>query len=220
MVLSVLFGRKYPKTKVGTIEFDTSISEEHIYQARVTSFPVEGSGTGASNVSDHIYNSPTRVNISGIVSDTPINIFAARDRSVSVFNRLVEIHRKKELVTLVSGIKTYPNMALVSLVVPRDIKTGQSLTFNMEFQEVVYSNQIAITTTPINVLNVTQESIQRDQVADNGLYPAAISSDPVDSLKDQSSSSINLGLQSLKNIPAASQPNVIANAAIINGVIL
>lgn len=216
MVLSVLFGKnKYKKTSVSGIEMDTSITETHSYTSVVTTYPVES----GQQVTDHIYKRPTKVSVSGIVTDTPINIFSQRNRSITAFNALVEIHRKREVVTLITGIKQYKNMVMTTLNVPRTIETGQSLTFNMEFQEVIYSNEV----NSINSQNVDQGTvfggvqtiIDRDYVASNSLYPQEISALPTDSLKDMSSSGFNAGAQGLQDIPTSIKPNVLRNLSII-----
>lgn len=216
MVLSVLFGKnKYKKTSVSGLEMDTTMTEVHKYTAVSTTYPVES----GQQVTDHIYNLPTKVTISGIVTDTPVNIFSERNRSIRVFNALVEIHRKREVVTLITGIKQYKNMVMTTLNVPRDIQTGQSLTFNMEFQQVIYSNEVnSLSTQNVDqgvVFGGVQSIIERDNVANNTLYPLSISTEPTDSLKDQSSSGVNAGIQGLQDVPTGVLPNVLFNLSLI-----
>ena len=86
MVLSLIFGRKYAQSKVGTVSFDTMVTEEHRYSSRVTYYPVEN----GTIVSDHIINQPDVVVLSGLVTDTPLTILAPYNRSVAAFNQLIE----------------------------------------------------------------------------------------------------------------------------------
>ena len=78
MVLSLLFGKKYPSPKIGSIDLDVTIREEHRFASRVTNYPVED----GTIVSDHIINEPDIVVLVGLVTDTPLSIFAPFNRSI------------------------------------------------------------------------------------------------------------------------------------------
>src|ERR1700730_16403495 len=117
MVLSLLFGKKYPSPKVGSIDLDVTIREEHRFASRVTNYPIED----GTILSDHIINEPQR-----LVIDTSVRL---------------------------------------------QLDQG-------------------------NVFGGVQNKIPRDIVASNANYPL-IQNDPVNSLKDQASSGINVGVQSL-----------------------
>lgn len=221
MVLSVLFGKKYPKGRVtgtvGSIELDVTLVEEHSYSSRVTNYPVEISNTGKSNIiSDHIINEPERVILQGIVSDTPIGLLTFSNRSVDAFNRLIAIHQNREVVTLVTGIKVYTDMALISLDVPRDIKTGQSLRFNLEFQKIVFDNSVRLTLLEATPFGGVQDKIPREIVAENTNYPI-IQNDPPFSLKDQSASGVDIGVQSLLPVPSAIQAKLDESLVLLVG---
>jgi hypothetical protein len=218
MVLSLIYGKKYAQSsigndQIGTITFDTMVSEEHRFSSRVTYFPIEN----GTIISDHIINQPDIINLSGLVTDTPLSILAPFNRSVAVFNFLLQIHQRREVVNVVTGIKVYENMAITSLDVPRTVKTGQTLTFNIELQRIVYVNNIQAPLTQGNVFGGVQDNTPRDIVAENSNYPI-IQNDPPYSLKDQASSAVNVGVQSLQPIPTSILPNVLSNAATILGV--
>lgn len=213
MALSILYGRKYPKAKVGTVVMDTTITEDHRYSSRVTHYPVEN----GTIVSDHIINEPDVVVLSGIVSDTPLNILSSFNRSVDAFNRLVEIHRRREVITVVTGIKVYPNMAITMLDVPRTIKTGQSLTFNIELQSINFDTTVRLQLNQGNPLDGVKDVTPSSIVADNTNYPI-LQYDPPFSLKDQASSAVDVGVQSLQTIPSPILPNVLLNKNFILGV--
>jgi hypothetical protein len=221
MALSLIFGKKYAQGAINNninnslniVTFDTMMSEEHKYTSRITSYPVE-SGTV---ISDHILNLPDTIVLTGLISDTPLNIFATFNRSVSAFNALVNIHETREVVQVITGLKVYDNMALVNLDVPRTIKTGQTLSFTIEFQKIVFSNVLNV---PINATNVFAGSTtyrSSNTIASNQNIPY-LQNDPVDSLKDQASSTVNIGIQSQQPIPNAVIPNVAATTPQISGV--
>lgn len=221
MVLSLIFGKqKYAQSSINfreggsaIVTFDTMVNEEHRYTSRVTYFPIE-SGT---IVSDHIINQPDVVNLSGLVSDTPLNIFAPFNRSVAVFNTLVQLHERREVVDVVTGIKIYRNMAITSLEVPRSVRTGQTLTFNITLQRIVFDDTIQDFVSQGNVFGGIQDNTPRAIVAENTNYPL-LQNDPPFSLKDQATTATNVGVQSLATIPPSILPNVLVNLGAIAGV--
>jgi hypothetical protein len=213
MVLSLLFGKKSQKGKVGSVELDVTIREEHRYSSRVTNYPVED----GSNLSDHIINDPPIVTLEGIVTDTPLAILTFFNRSVSAFNQLVEIHEKRELVTVVTGLKVYPNMAITVLDVPRDIRTGQSLKFTIELQNVVLDTSVRLEINEENLFGGVQSKIPREIVSSGEDIPL-IQSDPVNSLKDQATSGKDFGIQSLQTPPTDILAKINESLLLIQGV--
>jgi hypothetical protein len=213
--LSLLFGRKYAKGQVisnfGTITFDTILNEDHIYTSTATQYPTEF----GTIVSDHIIKHPDILQLSGMVSDTPLNILAVFNRSVSVFNQLVELHaRRIVLDSVISGIKVYKNMTITRLEVPRNIKTGQTLTFNIEFQRILYDDDVQRQLNAGDIFEGRQDQIPRNLIAENTNIPE-IQNDPAFSLKDQAEYPINAGVQSLANVPPAMMSQVDFSAALI-----
>lgn len=212
MVLSLIFGKKYAQSKVGTVTFDTMVTEEHKYTSRVTYYPVE-SGT---IVSDHILNQPNVVTLSGLVSDTPLNIFAPFNRSIAAFNALIQIHDQRQVIDVVTGIKIYKNMAITSLDVPRSMRTGQTLTFNIELQSILTADNLTQLNDTGNVFSGVTDDTPRDLIADNTNIPL-LQNDPPLSLKDQGSVLINVGVQTLEGVPTPVLPNVFTNLQTILG---
>jgi len=192
MVLSVLYGKKYNKAQVGSIELDVTLRENHRFSSRTTNYPIEEGST----LSDHIINEPTTVNLSALVSDTPLNILSFYNRSIDVFNKLIDLHNKREPVTLVTGLKTYANMVITLLEIPRELRTGQSLTFNIELQQIILDNSIRLISNEQNLFGGVQTKIPRDIVSQGEDIPF-IQNDPTNSLKDQATSGTDYGIQNL-----------------------
>ncbi len=220
MALSLIYGRKYAQSSVNfandgpaIVTFDTMVSEDHKFTSRVTYYPVEN----GTIVSDHIINQPDVVTLSGLVTDTPLNIVAPFNRAISAFNSLLQIHQRRQIVDIVTGIKIYRNMAITSLDVPRTVKTGQTLTFNITLQRIVFDDNVTLRLVDNNDFVGVTDTIPRSIVSENTNIPI-IQNDPPFSLKDQASSSVNLGVQSLSPIPPAILPNVLTNLAQIQGV--
>lgn len=210
MVLSLIYGKKYLSPRIGTIDLDVTITEQHSYTSRVTSYPVEN----GTIVSDHIINDPETLTLQAIVTDTPLNALAIENRSTDVFNRLIDLQKNRELVEVVTGIKVYSSMAITSIEVPRNTATGQSLTFTINMQKVVLDTTVRVQINNDQAFGGPQNPISREQVANDDAY-AVLATDPPNSLKDQASSGISAGLQSLIPIPPASLPRIIEVGALI-----
>lgn len=214
MVLSLIFGRKYARSSVGGVVLDATVSEDHSFSSRVTNFPVEGGRI----ISDHIINDPDRLTITGIVTDTPLSIFPSFNRSIEAFNQLINIHRRRERISVVTGINIYTDMVMTSFQVPRNIQSGQSLSFVIELQKVIIDNNVTLNFNPNDPFNRSQDFIPREIIAETNAYPALIN-DPPTSLKDQASSEINAGIQDLFPVPTTAIANLITATNLLSGVI-
>lgn len=197
MALSLLFGKKYDQANIGGVELDVTLREVHSYNSRVTNYPIEE----GSILSDHIINEPTIVVLEGIVTDTPLAILTFFNRSVDAFNRLVEIHQKRQIISVITGLKKYQRMVITSLDVPRDLRTGQSLSFNIELKEVILDTSIRLEQNQDNIFGGTQSKIPEEIVSSGDNIPF-IQQDPQNTLKDQATSGTDIGIQSLQPVPA------------------
>lgn len=141
---------------IGVIELDATISAVHVRNVTATAHPVER----GAKITDHLRPEPDEVTIEGIVSNTPIGR-VAQTRAVSfagttfasattggsnfgtpgyaeeAFAKLEQIASQGALVTLATELKTYTDMALVSLNVPRDKTTGDALRFTATFRKII-----------------------------------------------------------------------------------
>lgn len=144
--LSVIFktnpGRR---VAIGTVLLDATVSERHSYTSEVTQHPIENGGF----VTDHVYEAPRSVIVTGEITDSPVVFFSAINsirnllsenetvsRSVEAYDQLLEIYKSHDVVTLVTGLKIYTDMVMKSFDVPKDQRTGKRLQFTAEFEEV------------------------------------------------------------------------------------
>jgi hypothetical protein len=198
MTISLLFGKKYTKSKIGSVFLDATLLETHESTSVATSFPIED----GSFISDYIINNPETLQITGLVTDTPLSFFSGFNRSITAFNELLRAQKNKELLNVVTGVKIYENMVLTSINVPRDSQTGSSLTFNISLQKVILDNSTTLNLNQNDPFNRVGTVINRDQVADSKNYPF-IQSDPALSLQDQAQSTIQIGIQNLQPVNSA-----------------
>lgn len=130
---------------IGSIQIDATISEDHNYSNDVTDHPIE---TGAS-ISDTIIQKPFTLSMECIVSASPLSdkvTDSTPQRVDRTYGSLARLAQSKSLVTVVTAVKTYSNMAISSLSVPRSKDDGNSLRFNVTFKQVrIVSAQIDIT---------------------------------------------------------------------------
>ena len=128
---------------------DAALRETHSREAEISDYPVEE----GADVTDNVRARPKSVEIEGIVSDTPIGamatlrggatgsaspdgelLFLPSDEALA---KLEAIFAARAPVTVETSAKTYENMVLVSLEVPRDISTGEALRFTASFREII-----------------------------------------------------------------------------------
>ena len=142
---------------IDSIVLDATVRELHEFASQVTEHPIE---TGSS-VADHIYNEPARVLLQGEISDSPVlqgpEVVGVTERRLEAYDQLRAIHDERRVVTIVTGLAVYPNMAMVVLGVPRDRGTGRRLQFTAEFQQIarVATERVAL---PPEVIAEAQRS--------------------------------------------------------------
>jgi hypothetical protein len=146
MALELLF--RVRPTVIEALELDASLSEEHTSDAEVTEHPVE---VGA-DISDHKRKKPLQVKITGLVTNTPLKFlnFNSGDAAVTAWDLLQELQKGSALITVITTLKTYDNMAIISLSAPRDVKRGHSLEFTATMREIftAKSGTVAAPETP------------------------------------------------------------------------
>ena len=141
-------------TLIGDLALDCTVTETHTATSTVTVHPVES----GANITDHIRPDPVQLSITGIVSDTPIGSRQVQ-RSIEVGGASVQVTQQEppssatgfgraawakldairtaaKPVKVVTRDKTYDSMALVSLSVPKESKTGGALYFTAQFKQV------------------------------------------------------------------------------------
>lgn len=114
-------------------EFDATISEDHSDSIEWTRNPVES----GIDVTDHAIVQPEEVSITGVVSDTPLNAIPYPDRSIELYDMILEVARNKALVTVVTGLRVYSDMGITSVGVKRDNKSS-----NQQVKPVITLRQV------------------------------------------------------------------------------
>lgn len=141
-------------TMIGDLALDCTVTETHTATSTVTEHPVES----GANITDHIRPDPVQLSITGIVSDTPIGAREVQ-RAIEIGGVSVQIKQQEtptsptgfgraawskldamrlaaKPVTVLTRDKKYESMAIVSLTVPKEAKTGGALYFTAQFKQV------------------------------------------------------------------------------------
>jgi hypothetical protein len=153
------------KAKIDAIVLDASVSETHTAEVEVTEHPVEQ----GVNIIDHARVKPRRLTIEGLISATPMAFteavapqssrgisFVAHTAPVGMdlvtraYADLLKLRADGTLVTVSTGLETYQNMLIKSLVFPRNASIGYSLRFTAELVEVriVQNKTVKLTAAP------------------------------------------------------------------------
>lgn len=128
-----LFFKNNRQYGIGTIKFDLIMSEDHNFESEVTSHPVED----GSVISDHIQNRLENGTVTGIISNFSINTLGlASNRAQDAFEALVALWKEKTLVTIVTVLRVYEDVAITSAPVARDSDSGESITIQVSFRKV------------------------------------------------------------------------------------
>lgn len=117
---------------------DAELQGEPKFENVATTFPVED----GVEFTDHVRTTAHTLDCEGVVSDTPINTYVALQREIdgetgeegpsrSAYTRLLEIHGRKEPVTVTCALGTFDNMLMLTFVPKRE---GGSIRFTASFQ--------------------------------------------------------------------------------------
>lgn len=149
-ILSKIFKMPSSTIKVRQLsfcmEFDVVTSENHKWEATTTSNPVE---TG-SQLTDHVQLSPDTLDISGIITNSSLmwlkdnlatigKALGLHDGESDVqraFDQLRKLLENRQPVTVYTRYRTYNDMVLTSLSIPRTVENGDSIEFTASFTHI------------------------------------------------------------------------------------
>lgn len=160
MAVDLILNRKTPG-KIDVLELDATIREVEEYTNEVTEFPVE---TGYS-ITDHIIHKPEKLTIDGFITNTPIsntntsnpnNISGEGNRVKYALETLLglagfdssgvnaavakSVIPTPKIISVIMGLRTYNDMVIESLTVPRDKDTGETLRFTIALKRIIIVN--------------------------------------------------------------------------------
>lgn len=124
---------------------DAAISESHNASASTTDYPVEKSFDGT----DSVQAKPRQYVVQGVFSNTSLFGNEAKpgeagDAEVAA-DRMQQWLLRGALLKVQSAFKTYENMVLIELTVPRSVEIGEAIRFSATFKEIRIVNSRAVT---------------------------------------------------------------------------
>lgn len=145
---------------------DSIPEEQHLLSAESSVYPIE---TGA-NLGDNIYVKPTELTLTCYVSKLLISkittlVTTLRDREA--WERLKLLINSRELVTVVTTLTTYENMAVLRISSLRNSNNGSgSLVFDMFLREMLIAET---QTTYLPSDQLTNLATNRSSIVNGGL---------------------------------------------------
>ena len=123
---------------------DVTTTEDHSYDADVSSYPIEAGG----DITDNIRIKPLSVKWEAIISDTPISadggqttIFGALPQ-VDAYNAIVAVFKARQTITIQDSLDVFTSMMITSVGFPRSAQNGSALVFTINFVQVeILENQ-------------------------------------------------------------------------------
>ncbi len=140
-----LFFRNNRKYGVGDIKFDLILSENHNFSNEVTEHNIEDGST----ISDHIKNNPETGSVTGLITNFTIHTFGiTKNRAQDAFDAFKSLWKERTLVTIVTVMEVYNDVAITDVSVDRSSSTGESLALNISFQK---ANIVKLKTVQVDV---------------------------------------------------------------------
>ena len=129
--------------KIGPIEIDASLSENHDFDSDITENPIED----GTPVSDNQVLLPVVLDMECRVSDATASFirFNFPGRSKEIYKELVNIQARKETISVTTGLHVYQNMLIKRLSFPRAGTDGNSIRFTINLKELLVVGDDAAT---------------------------------------------------------------------------
>jgi len=121
---SITFSFVDTGNQLETVEISASVNEVHLFQAEVTSNPVER----GVDTTDHIRARPISLTMDAFFAGD-----AEAARAVALFRRIQETGT---VVAVDTGLRAYADMAIESVSVPRSAQVKAGLRVNLVFKQI------------------------------------------------------------------------------------
>ena len=126
------------------ITFDALIDTDETYSSDIPQYPVEDGYV----VSDNITLKPLELKLKLFLTNTPVT-HAFRNgvspmRVDEVISRLMDMREKKDVVKIVTSEKTYEDMGMTSLSIPKVVKGSREISVTFVKVIKTHTEQVAI----------------------------------------------------------------------------
>nr|DAS24541.1 MAG TPA: hypothetical protein [Caudoviricetes sp.] len=135
-LMNLLFGTKtiFGSVGVAAIELDALLNETTVMSSQITEYPVED----GTIVSDHITLDSERLTIEGVISGAGslFGIKAGKAELINAKETLRELHRTRELITIVTGVDLYEDFAIESCSIARNNEYGEQYQVELALRKI------------------------------------------------------------------------------------
>jgi hypothetical protein len=168
------------------IEFDVLTDESWSDSVEWTEHPVE-SGLA---ITDHGIRQPTEVTLSGVFTDTPLTPapLPVPDRAKQAYDRLLEMMERREIVTVITGLRVHESMGVAAVDKTKDVTTGRAVIPVVTLREIRIVNSVSIPIPPAILAAAQKPGGQSD-------VDAGVQSPPAPSDVTSEAASGSLGTQ-------------------------
>ncbi len=122
------------------VTFDATVEESTTDSVDIASHPVES----GARITDHVRKNPVRLRMTVVVSNTPLFELAAPRRELDYWELFRLIQDAGEVVVVSTPLRTYTDMMLKSIDVNRDQRTGQALSFELEWEQLRFAQAVTV----------------------------------------------------------------------------
>lgn len=147
--------------KMGTITFDAVLQETHTMPSTVTKYPVES----GAKISDNIILDPNTLTFTGLSTDYPFSFLGIGEgipiletsKSIELFNVLVALRDTRQIFDVVTGLRSYNNMAIETISVPRTEPIA-ALNFNITLTQILKASAQVVKIPKDSILNTVRNA--------------------------------------------------------------
>lgn len=164
--------KQSPTTPASTTYFfDAVMRADHSNEMRITEHPIQ---SGAA-ISDHAYALPSRVVLEIAMSDAMDSFVSGQysdfaTKSISAYQKLLELKDMRVPLTLTTRLNTYNNMLIEELRASDDIRTLHGLRASVRFKQIIVGT-VSVTTQSArpNVSSSSNPGTSQPQAVDQAL---------------------------------------------------
>jgi hypothetical protein len=151
------------KTQIGEVLIDATHLEEIHYSNVITDHSVSAfNGLTGSSVSDHCYKNPTKLRVTGSITEDSVNVVGLAATVIDLFNGdvltnisnkykgkgrnqivayqiLTDLYSSGNLIDVVFFWDSFQNMIIEDLKFPKDKNTGNRLYFEAILKQVTFA---------------------------------------------------------------------------------
>jgi hypothetical protein len=165
---SIFFSELKNPTKIGTIEVDILVEQEHKLDSEVTEHPVEDGFA----VADHVIRKPITVSLVIGVTLSPVTWFdrlgGSTDKINNALSAIEQIYKNAQPISIVTPTNTWENMVMTSANIPRNVENKNMIRIPCEFTQIRKVN-VRTTVVPVNVVNVEMINRAGETEANGGV---------------------------------------------------